>query len=173
MAVVSQILAAGVRGSADRHRAGTALITHTNPASWAGHVREGEGVERSRVPWVLGGRRGAGAPRALHVSTSPPAVRIQVCVSLTEDPPGVSCRQPASVGHAHRRRPRRAGGGRTSSPESRCRRSPCGGGAADRHRAGDRHMPQQPTPATAQQSTVRKCLPSDPRCGILPRGCGG
>ena len=34
--------------------------TNTNPASWAGHVREGEGVERSRVPWVLGGRRGVG-----------------------------------------------------------------------------------------------------------------
>src|SRR5687768_5205238 len=34
--------------------------TNTNPASRAGHVREGEGVERSRVPWVLGGRRGVG-----------------------------------------------------------------------------------------------------------------
>jgi hypothetical protein len=33
---------------------------NTNPALRAGHVREGEGVERSRVPWVLGGRRGVG-----------------------------------------------------------------------------------------------------------------
>ena len=36
------------------------LATNTNPAFEAGHVREGEGVERSRVPWVLGGRRGVG-----------------------------------------------------------------------------------------------------------------
>src|ERR671911_693689 len=38
----------------------TTRTTNTNPAFEAGHVREGEGVERSRVPWVLGGRRGVG-----------------------------------------------------------------------------------------------------------------
>ena len=48
------------RGDSDVRLLTSQLSKNTNPAFEAGHVREGEGVERSRVPWVLGGRRGVG-----------------------------------------------------------------------------------------------------------------
>jgi hypothetical protein len=52
-----------------------------NPAETAGFMREGERVERARVPWVLGGRRGVGDD-ALWGSTSFSEDRIRAAALL-------------------------------------------------------------------------------------------